>query len=169
VAVGNPEGRPCLVFQQGETASFFFEYELLQDIEIPIGGIVIQNEKGIIVHGKNSLLYDSPVPSFVPRGGKIRFRQDIALELALGEYTFEVGFATIRQNDFTPYDIPYEELHARILSLCHVPGLGPFAVVPRSGAETIRLLHHGVANLPGNLRVAVVPPEPARENKGGAG
>ena len=36
-------------FQQGETVSFFYEFELLEDIEVPIGGVLIQNDKGVIV------------------------------------------------------------------------------------------------------------------------
>ena len=55
VALCNSHGQPCRVFQQGETASFFYEFELLRDIEVPIGGLVIQNDKGVIVHGKNKI------------------------------------------------------------------------------------------------------------------
>ena len=156
VALGDAEGQLARSFQQGQTASFFYEFELLQDIEVPIGGVVLQNEKGVIVHGKSTLQYDSQVPMWVTRGSRIRFRQDITLDIAVGEYTFEVGLATMSHFDYqrrewyTPKD-----MRERTVRVCHLPSVARFAVVLRRDTLPIYPRHHGIADLPGSCQVTV--------------
>jgi len=159
-AVCNPNGEACLVFQQGEPVSFFFEFLVEEeDIEVPIGGVEIINEKGIIVHGKNSLLYGSLVPSYVPKGGRVRFRQDITLDVAAGEYTFNIGFSTISRRDYSERSkLPHPELDAKIKVLSILPKAGKFAVVYRLKSEPVQMLHFGIANLPGECQVMVIMP-----------
>jgi lipopolysaccharide transport system ATP-binding protein len=157
VALCDSQGQPCHAFEQGEMASFFYEFELLQDIDVPIGGVVLQNEKGVLVHGKNTLQYGSDVPSHVQQGSRIRFQQNIMLEIAPGDYTFEVGLATLGRDIY--YNLQaytLQEIYANIMRLCHLPAIARFAVVLRRGASPIELLHHGMANLPGDCRSHVV-------------
>jgi lipopolysaccharide transport system ATP-binding protein len=157
VALCNAQGQPCHIFQQGETASFFYEFELLEDIEVPIGGVVLQNHKGVLVHGKNTLQYDSKVPAWVKCSSRLRFRQDITLEIATGEYSFEVGLATISNSDYQNRSYySNTELHTKTTRLCHLPAVGRFAVAVRHKGTPVQLLHHGVANLPGNCQVMMV-------------
>lgn len=159
-ALCNQEGEACLVFQQGETASFFFEFSIDENIEVPIGGVEIINEKGIIVHGKNSLLYGSQAPVQVQQGGQVRFRQDIKLDVAAGEYTFNIGFSTISLSDFNGRrNLPHPELDARIKVLSILPKAGKFMVVYRLNGEPVQLLHFGIANLPGQCQVMVFTPQ----------
>lgn len=158
VAVGvcNSDGQRCHVFQQGETASFFYEFELLQDIEVPIGGLVIRNEKGVNVHGKNTLQYETEVPIQVSKGSRLRFRQDITLEIALGDYTFTLGLSAISSCDYERrMEYSNAELNAKIFRICHLSSLGPFTVTIRQNSSRVHLLHHGVANLPGKCFVTV--------------
>jgi homopolymeric O-antigen transport system ATP-binding protein len=154
VAICDSRGRACRAFQQGETITFFYEFELLQDIEVPIGGIVIQSDKGIIVHGKNTLQYDSQVPMYAARGNRLRFRQEIQLEIAVGEYTFEPGLATVRRYDYE-YRTTYSnlELRSKTIRLCHLPTAGQFTVQFSKNGLSGQLSHHGMANLPGNCQV----------------
>lgn len=159
LAVCDGEGQPCQSFEQGQVASFFYEFELDRDIEVPIGGVVIQNDKGVIVHGKSTLEYGSEVPPWVPRGTRLRFRQDIALEVAVGEYTFEVGLATIGAADYEMRALyPHPDLRARCVRLCYLPSIGQLAVVFRRNGSPVQLLHHGIANLPGKCEVRARPP-----------
>lgn len=158
IAICDIRGNACFSFQQGETASFFYEFELLHDIEVPIGGVVLQNQKGINVHGKSTLEYGSDVPHMVKQGSRIRFRQDIALELEIGEYTVgEIGMATVTRNDFQNRGrYPHEELAKKQLRLCHLSLPHLIAVLFRRTGEPVQLLHHGIANLPGACTVVVV-------------
>lgn len=156
IALCDQDGRPCKVFQQGEPASFFYEFELNRDIEAPIGGIVIQNDKGVIVHGKHSLQYNSEVPLQVNKGERLRFRQDIDLSIAVGEYTFEVGLAMIGQDDYSCHlQLSHEELYSRIVRLCHLSNVTVFAVMLKGRHGVGQLLHHGLADLPGNCHLYI--------------
>ncbi len=157
VAVCNSAGQPCRVFQQGETASFFYEFTVLQDIEVPMGGVVLQNDTGVIVHGNSTLEYDTRVPQNVFQGDRIQFRQDIALELAIGEYTFEVGLTMIRQKDYELRgQYTHHDLYPKLVRLCHLPSVGTFTIGWRRNGAPIQLLHHGVANLQGRCEVSML-------------
>ncbi len=157
VALCDEHGRPRHVFEQGQTASFFFEIEMLADVEVPTGGVEFVNEKGTIVHGKGTLEHGVDVPRRVLRGNRLRFRQDIALEVAVGEYTFNVGVGTLSQHDYDERSrYSHAELDARLIRRCLLPTVGSFAVVFRSVAAPVQLLHHGAANLPGGCEVSVV-------------
>ncbi len=152
-------GEPRQAFEQGETASFFFEFELLADVDVPTIGVELVNDKGIIVHGKGTLESGTEVPLAVRRGARLRFRQDIALDIAAGEYTFNVGLGSLQTKDYETRAVAsHAELDARLARICLVPAVGAFAVVLRTPAAPVQLLHHGVANLPGSCRVSVVEP-----------
>lgn len=157
LALCNSQGELCHVFEQGETASFFYEFELLHDIEAPICGIVLQNQKGVIVHGKNTLQHNTSVPMSVESGSRIRLQQDIKLDLAVGEYTFEVGLATLGRDFFDQRGLySLQEIAAATIRMCHLPAVAKLAVVLRRQAGHMDLLHHGVANLPGQCGIYVV-------------
>src|SRR5262245_43544626 len=167
VALCDSNGRPCNGFEQGETATFFYEFELLADIAVPEGGVELSNDKGVIVHGKNTLQYGSEVPRKVRRGSRLRFQQDIALELAVGEYTFTISLGALDGQDYDRGALyPHLELDARVIRLCMVPAAGSFAVVLRAAGEPIQLLHHGVANLPGRCLVSVAAAETHEASSG---
>jgi lipopolysaccharide transport system ATP-binding protein len=155
-AICDTQGQPCQAFQQGEQASFYYEFEVLQDIGIPLGGLTLQNDHGVIVHGKSTLEYGSEVPMWVAQGTLLRFQQDITLDLATGEYTLEVGLATMNQYDYMQRELlSHTELRTKIVRLCHPADIGRIVVLPRKNGKPIQLLHHGVANLPGSCRVSI--------------
>ncbi len=158
VALCNNKGEPCQAFQQGEWASFFYEFEMLHDIEVPNAGLVIYNDRNIIVHGKSTIEYGSEVPSFVTKGSKLRYRQNICLEVTIGEYTFEVGISNFRKSDFEERSLLlHHELNEKEVRLCHLPTAGKFTVIFRKSGIPVQLLHHGLCNLPGNSQVFVIP------------
>jgi lipopolysaccharide transport system ATP-binding protein len=154
VAVCNQAGQPCAVFEQGETASFFYELEILRDIEVPSGGIEFINDKGIIVHGINTLLYGTPVPVGIRQGRRLRFRFDISLDMAVGEYTFSIGAATLLKSDYDRRALfTHPELDAKTVVMSIFAQVGQFAVTFRSHGLPVQLRHHGLANLPGQAHV----------------
>jgi lipopolysaccharide transport system ATP-binding protein len=159
-AVCDARGEPRVAFAPGEVASFFSEFELLRDIEVPIGGVQVFNARAVLVHGRNTLQHGSeaPVPRSVPRGSRIRLRQDVALRLGPDEYTFEVGLAAISRDDYDRQRADAAQpVHPHVERLCHVPAAGRFLVEvpPRS-----RPRHAGVADLEGTFQVAVTPAQP---------
>jgi lipopolysaccharide transport system ATP-binding protein len=158
VALCDSHGQPSRAFRQGEAAYFYYEFEILKDMEVPIGGIVLQNEKGIIVHGKNTLQYGTTVPTWVPQGGRLRFQQKICLEIAIGDYTVEVGLAALSRHDYDRCGtFSHAELDAKIVRICHLAPVGEFAVIFRDQWDQMQLLHHGIANLSGQCTVYSIP------------
>jgi len=156
VALCNEHDEPCHVFEQGQMAYFFYEFKVLKDIEVPVGGVKITSDKGIIIHGKTTLEYGTQSPLKVLAGSLVRFRQNIVLEIATGEYTFEVGFSTIRQNIFKDKNsIQFTDLYSNIIRICSLNAIAAFTVIYRKQFSHTQLLHHGLANLPGNCKVFV--------------
>jgi lipopolysaccharide transport system ATP-binding protein len=159
VAVCNLSGQPTLVFEQGDAALFYVEWELLRPVEAPTAGIVLFNDRGIAVHGKDTLAHGIPSPCALPAGTRLRTVHRIALELAVGEYTFEVGLAMLPLEHYAYYHTyTHSELHACVVRLCHVPNVAALAIVWRTHWTTTQLLHHGIANLPGSANLWVVHP-----------
>jgi lipopolysaccharide transport system ATP-binding protein len=156
VALCDERGEPCRVFEQGQLASFFYEFELSHDIEVPIGGLRIRNDKGITVHGKTTLEYGSEVPTFLQKGTRIRFHNIIHMDISIGEYTFGIGLSTISHADYQQRQIlSHPDLYARLVRLCNLVDLGPFIIIFRKHGVPVQLMHHGLANLPGTSTVFI--------------
>jgi lipopolysaccharide transport system ATP-binding protein len=151
VGLCDAEGGTREAFRFGETASIYSEFELTRDIDVPVGGAHIFNARAVLVHGRNTLQQDCEVPRRVPAGARVRFRYDVRLDLEPGDYTFEVGLATI---DAASYDrrgrCSEEELHAAVVRICHLAAAGRFTVL-----RGPRLPHYGVTHLPGRYRAAI--------------
>ena len=151
-AVCDETGAACNSFAQGDTAVFYSEFLLSEPIGVPLGGIVLQNERGINVHGKGSLEYGTTAPEYLPAGSIIRCRQHVELKLEMGEYTYELGLASIDPESYGELSrISYEQLFARVIRICHLPGAGVISIGWRSERKGAQLTHHGVADLPGKF------------------
>jgi ABC-type polysaccharide/polyol phosphate transport system ATPase subunit len=158
VALCDSAGQPRRAFLQGETAVFHYEFEVSHDLEVPLGGLVIRNDRSIVVHGKGTLEYGSIVPPRVPSGSRLYFRHELKLELAIGEYTFLVGLAMLPWSVYQRRgDLAHAELEANTVRLCHLPAAGHFAIQPQTQGRPVRLSHHGLANLPGRCELTVNP------------
>jgi homopolymeric O-antigen transport system ATP-binding protein len=150
--VRDTRGGPCNHFAQGDTAVFYYEFQLSRPIAVPLGGVVLQSARGINVHGKGSLEYGHAAPDYLPAGSLIRCRQDVELNLELGEYTFELGLATIDAASYANMSsLSHEQLFSRIVRICHLPKAGVISIGWREQHAGAPLTHHGVADLPGNF------------------
>jgi len=154
VALCNASGVATNVFRQGDTAVFHFEFELAEDIGVPICGTVLSNERGIIVHGKSSWQYPGDVPASLGPGSRIVCRQEVALDLAQGTYTFEIGLASASAKDWNNRSrMSHEQSDLVIVRICHLTNLGPLSIGIglRDGVSVLR--HHGIADLPGKISI----------------
>jgi lipopolysaccharide transport system ATP-binding protein len=152
-AVCNNQGVSQASFYQGETAIFFYEFELLEPLEVPLTGVVLHNDRGIVVHGKGSLDHGNDVQFHLPAGTLIRCKQCIKLKLAMGEYTFELGLGSIDLESYqSRATLGPERLFGRVHRICLVPTAGMFTVTLRSRVRRNEslLTHHGIADLPGS-------------------
>ena len=152
LAICDTNGRPCTSFAIGSTAVFYSEYELHKDIDTPIGGIALINKYNAIVHAKNSLYYAVPAPSRVSAGSRIRFRQEIKLDIAPEEYTFVGLFGAIPSEYYSiASELDHTELTSRLQGLLRVKNSGRLTIFAR------RILpFYGYADLPGNCAMSVI-------------
>ncbi|EIM96465.1 ABC transporter-like protein [Paraburkholderia hospita] len=154
VAICNEAGEPCNSFHQGDLAIFYYEFELTDDIDVPLCGLVIKSERGVIVHGKNSWQFQNDVPHNLAARARIVCRHEIRLDIGLGEYIFEVGVASIPFETWLDREnVSHEEMTAHSIRHCHVPEAGSFSVGLAIRHGVAALTHHGAANLPGNLTI----------------
>jgi lipopolysaccharide transport system ATP-binding protein len=157
VGLCDRSGEAKRVFRWGETALFVHDYLIEQPVEVPIAGLVIHAESGVIVHGRNTLQAGAAAPDGVAAGRTVRCLQEVQLKLAPGEYTFEVGLASLPQSahrDFahlTPAQ--YEMERARLVQ---VPAIGSFSVIPAAQTGRMALPHHGCVDLPGTASLLVL-------------
>lgn len=156
LAILDSQGAARNSFQQGERATFYFEFEVDGEIGVPIVGMVITNDRGVIVHGKSNLQYPEDAPSTSRRTRRISCHQEVSLDLAAGEYTFQIGLASAsRANWDNRNRIPYEAEMGFVTRICHVSNVASFSVRMGTRDGVTFLTHHGVADLPGSIRVHV--------------
>lgn len=149
-------GVPCGTFQQGDEAIFSYAFECQAADDVPICGLVIRNERGTIVYGKNSWQFDDLDAHAMPSHGQVVCRHLVKLNLAPGDYVYEVGIASIHLDAWRRRsEISHEEMSALYKSLCQVPEAGSFSIGLKKIGGIPILTHHGVADLPANLRMHI--------------
>lgn len=150
----NERGEQCNSFRQGDKAVFFFEFELSESIGIPICGVLITNEKGVIVHGRNSWQEEADFPVRTD-ANILMCRQEIFLNLAIGDYTFELGLVSVSEDDWANRkNVSHDEWASRYSTECAVTRAGYFSISYAVKQNIPILTHHGVANLPGSISIA---------------
>ncbi len=159
VALCDSHGRPCSVFEQGQTAQFFYEIELLHDIEVGSGGVSIQDRTGQVVHVKHYLQQPRiEASSFVSAGSRMRYRQDVELNLAPNEYTFDIGFFQIPRDLYETGQVFDEVFIKKYVRILETERFGPFHVVLRNNFEGFQLTHWGIVDLPGESECRIDKP-----------
>ena len=155
LTVCNAEHQESHSYRQGDTAHFFYEFELLTAMEgVPVVGLLIKNERGVIVHGKNSWQFGCPVPAPLKKGDRILCRQALELAIGPGEYVYEVGLSMVPATLWDQRErVSHEEMSASESRICHVSDAGMLSVALSQVLGVPRLTHHGVANLQGSLQV----------------
>ena len=156
VAVCDDKGHPNRIFYQGQTAHFFYEFEIVGKIDKPSGGLEFCDSRGDVIHGKNTIQYGTKMPDTINPNTRLRFHQTIKMEVRPGVYLFGVGLASIDQASFVKYCdglMSHEEFNRLIKEHARCRNVGSFEVrlMPMG-----RLLHYGFSNLPGNCSVTVV-------------
>lgn len=155
VALCNEQGVPCEVFRVGDNAIFFYEFEFLEDIEVPLGGVNLTNSMNIVVHSKGSFHHLVHAPDRVRKGERVRFRQTMKLRLALGEYTFTIALSSTNATDYSQFaNMHHEELHTKLNDIIRIGRIGKFSIVEKSSG--IRLPFYGYVDLDGDVKCALI-------------
>lgn len=156
LALCDAAGHSANSFQQADVAVFHYEFELYEDIGVPVCGLLLTNERGVIVHGKNAWQHHNEQPTGVTGGKRIICRQEIGLQLAPGEYTFEIGLAAVTQAQWDRrHDISHEQWSGSYRTVCVVTQAGQLSISLATRNGIAVLTHHGVADLPGRLQTRI--------------
>jgi len=156
VGLYDKEGNAKRVFQQGEDAFFYLEIQVNSDIELPIWGIVLYDNRNTIVHGKDALQGNMELPVKVPSGTVLVILHKMTLNVAVSDYSFEVGFGTISNADYQLRGYKSQEERDESLErLCMRNQVGLFSVVPRKIGNPMKVAFHGACDIPGEMEMFI--------------
>lgn len=150
------EGFAKVNFEQGEKCFIYFEIDIKENIGLPLVGIVITNQQGIIVHGKDNLQMYVDIPNGVCEGKKIKCIYSFELNLQVGEYTFEVGCGTMSRDDYEERMYKsQEEVNGNMERLSNLINAGTITVTEKKIGTPMKNMFHGICDLPGNIELIV--------------
>jgi ABC-type multidrug transport system ATPase subunit len=155
VAICNLDGQPCHTFEIGQIAVFYYEFEILQDILVPVGGVTIKTSKSIPIHAKNSLQCGTEAPAGVRKGDRVRFRQTIKLDLAEGSYTFSVALGTMNSSYYERAQcIDYAQVIEDYVMVAGLENAGSFNIIPKK--DGLSYPFYGYVDLDGDCHLDLV-------------
>jgi len=148
-------GKKCRVFEMGDSVIIYTEVEALATLRMPCVGVVITNSMNINVYGKQSVQAKSKAPAAVTKGTHIRIRHEIKLNLAPGEYTFDLGVSDIDHADYLQADkLRHAELVQKYRRCCQLQRAGAFQIIPKRHGMEMPFL--GICDLPASHELSIV-------------
>ena len=149
--------RPRRVFEQGDWIRIYADYAVEHPVAVPLAGVRLVNAKAVLVHSRNSLQFDATPPAVVPGGSVVRCMQDIKLDVDIGQYTLDIGFAEIDESLFARrHRHSAAEISPHVRLHCNAPEVAAISVVSRAEGFPCAFSHYGVANLPSHQRMTVL-------------
>lgn len=156
IAVLNDQGQPESTFKQGDRLHLYCEFKLKVDIGKPVINVEIRDPRNLLVHGKSSVQNQAQTPDLVSRGNVVRYYQMITLDIASGNYVFNLNCVTASNElPSTLEKLEQRSLMNNSASIWRLDGAFAIAVIPRYG-ENLVPLHEGLCNLPGESRLQVI-------------
>lgn len=156
VSLFDEQGKVKRVFTQGEWAYFLAEAEIIKNIDVPLYCIVLYDQRNIIIHGKDNLQIDSVVPKVVKKNSKLFILQKMRMDIGIGDYTFDIGMATMSYENFKMRSYRnQEEVNETMERLSTITRVGSFSVHTKAIGEPMQLMFHGCADLAGNIQIKV--------------
>lgn len=157
IGIFNKEGQASKVFHQGEEAYFLYEVKVLQDIEVPLTGIVFYDQKNTIVFGKDNLQTYTKVPEKVKKGTVVSCLFCVKMDLAIGEYTFDAGFNSINKQTYdSRMYYNQERINHDLERICTISGAGNFSIHEKTVGDPMKIMFHGCCDLKNNIEMSIV-------------
>lgn len=158
LAVCNHHGEEAHLFRQGTTMSVFYEFEILHDMEYCIGCVTIRDKTTQPIHSKITLQDGAQSPECISKNSRLRFRQDIDLNIACEDYTLDISLDMLPASLLRQPGISYEDYLRSELRICERHGIASFSVRLRNETSPFQLLHFGMTGLPSRSYVQALPP-----------
>ena len=157
LAVVNDDGEPALTYKQGDSLRIYCEFQLKQDMEMPVVNMEIRDEHGLLIHGKNSIQNRTQSPTRVSRGSVVHYYQRVALNVAPGNYVINLDCTTLPSDgQWSPEKLGHPGEAGERKRIWRLEGAFAVSVLLRHG-EDLELLHSGVCDLPGEGRMQIAP------------
>jgi lipopolysaccharide transport system ATP-binding protein len=154
--VCDAQGNPCQVFKQGETAIFYIAYQANENMGVPIVGINLVTVQNLLIHSKNSLQLNVDHPLKLKKGDIIRYKQLVKLDVAPGNYIFNLNLSAMHASDFALREgFSKTDFKEKLIPVLGVKSAGAIQVVRHPGNQAFDL-HGGICNLDGEMRMEVV-------------
>ena len=142
------DGKARRVFKQGEYAYIYSEIMVDKPLLVPINGFVIMNEKSVIVHGRNSFQKEMEHATHVNPGTIIRNCVRIKMDLAWGEYTFELGCSMLPETVYNHRaEIPHDELNKELIIVAVRRNVASFVVQGKQNKTPSNLAFYGLVDM----------------------
>lgn len=154
-AICNVKGEATVNFLQGEQAYFCCEFQLKENIDVPLVSIQITNKFNILVHSKVSHQHQVRVPNQVNQGDYVRFCRSITLSIAPDQYVLGFALGTIQPDDYARLnELSLAEI-TNITKICDVyEKVTTFYIAPHYYFN--HHSHFGLCNLPGDGQIQVI-------------
>jgi len=155
VAVCDESGNPCRLFESGEWVTIWVEFSIGEPIGIPVARAALFSDRALLISGRSSLhlMWPRSLPQ-VPAGRRLRFRQDLKLDVEPGDYSLEVALHSIPPDVYLEGEsIASAELESAATHLVNIERGIDIAVTTRS--KGLRLAHIGVCSLPSRCAISI--------------
>lgn len=155
IGLFDSDGNLSNYFVQGEEAHFVAAVKFHKDIEVPIASVIIKDEHNKILHGKDITQYDINLPVLIKKGRILYVHQIIKMDIAQGEYTYEVGIGNLKRVAYEKRALlEQEEIDLNMERLCAKGEAGCFSVFHKKIGAPTRMAFHGCCDLQGGAEVS---------------
>ena len=156
LSVTNEHLRQQRVFEQGSSIHVMARVEATRSHAVPVMTLLISDEHGTQIHGTSTYMRGDQTPDLLESGMCFEACFSVTLSLRYAEYSLELIFGDVDRNVFLArHTLTFEQLGAALRRRSVWP-LGVLAVVPRQGGSPTQLTHHGLCDLPGTTKAAVM-------------
>jgi lipopolysaccharide transport system ATP-binding protein len=158
LSICNERGNPCQVFKQGETAYLYVAYQVKENMGIPIAGMSLLTVTNLLIHSRNSVQLGAAHPRNAKAGDIVRYRQRIKLDLAPGNYIFNLNLSTMHPQEFDQKEtFSRLEFKEKLVRVIGIKRAGIIEVISQSQTKAFDL-HGGICNLDGEMHIQIVRP-----------
>lgn len=148
LAVLNDRGEAVSTFGQGDRLHLYCEFQMKQDIDTPVINVEIRDGLNLLVHSKSSIQNRAVAPESVPGGEMVRYHHVISLNIAPGNYVFNVDCKALSKDEMTGIQRLGHLEAGETNRIWRLDRAFAIAVLPRHG-EDLEVLHGGLCDLPG--------------------
>jgi len=156
MAVLNEKGKPTLTFNHGEQMNIYCEFQVKNDIAVPVFNIEIRDSLNLLIHSKSSIQNGVETPSSLSKGSFVHYYQSITLNIAPESYIVNITCFILPLNDYKQAkELGYQEIVNRMNLLWKLDQAFAFLILNRSGTERLDIVHGGLCDLPGSGQIQV--------------